>query len=198
METGEVKTQTMGTDIEFCVERRESNEWVSCDTWTRNPDPAGFLTGQDFLVDTCWGDREYDVFSILAGVRSTGDYTAIAPLRELPDDMSENLATHARDRVGDGWGHSPSWLTLAEILAFDWDQHITLEGYARASHFHRWVCSGRREAGMPPPDLFKLIEVKELGHALLSEEEIFERTEPIGNPYETKRCFTRGPAHGRS
>lgn len=177
----------MSTDIEFYVERREGDEWVSCDTWNRNPDPDGFLTGEDFIAAPCWNDRDYDMFSILADVRSTGDYTSIAPLRGLPDDMSIMLSTYAHERVSGGYGRSPSWLTLAEILAFDWDQHVKLEGYAHASHLHEWVRAGRREAGIPPPDLFELAEVKERwpDHSLISENEVLLRTEPIDNPYET-------------
>lgn len=178
----------MGTDIEFYVERREGDQWVPCDEWTQNPDPYAFLTGDDFQAEPCWSDRSYDVFSILAGVRSTGDYKAIAPPRGLPDDMSEMLHGRAHAHIDDGYGHSPSWLTLADILAFDWDQTVTFEGYAHASHFHEWVLAGRRDAGIPPPDLFDLASIEETwpDRSLLSEKELLQRTEAIGNPYEPK------------
>lgn len=78
-------------------------------------------TGRDLRW---YQSRNYDVFAMLAGIRNgtafagcdTGDgFRVIAEPRGEPSDMSTALRA-----VDDKFDHTPSWLTLAEILAFDW------------------------------------------------------------------------------
>ncbi|UQN06079.1 hypothetical protein [Deinococcus sp. QL22] len=65
--------------------------------------------------------RDYDLFAILGGVRNRMNVRPISPCRGIPDDVS--------DEVRDAWRaaqhypevHSPSWLSLHELLTFDWD-----------------------------------------------------------------------------
>lgn len=78
------------------------------------------------LRDMRWyHNRNYDVFAILADVRNghgfagvaTGNgFNVIAEPRGIPDDLSPMVRDHS------SWDHTPSWLLLAEILAFDWTQ----------------------------------------------------------------------------
>lgn len=56
--------------------------------------------------------RAYNLFGVLAGVRR--DFTPIAPPRGMPSDVSECVREHHT------WDHTPSWFTVAELLAFDW------------------------------------------------------------------------------
>ena len=93
----------MGTDIYLHAERRIGGAWQYC----------GKL--DDLEV------RNYQFFAILANVRnpirSTVPFDYIVKPRGFPDDMSEELQQ-------DGLlfcGHDPGWVTLRELLDFDWD-----------------------------------------------------------------------------
>lgn len=98
----------MGCDIHTCVEQRESNGW----TW--------ISWGVTNKYGDCepFGDRIYAVFGWLADVRN---YSAVPPIsqpRGLPGDTSPDVL-----RVYEEWGfdaHSASWLSVDELLAFDY------------------------------------------------------------------------------
>lgn len=68
--------------------------------------------------------RDYELFSVLAGVRNRLDIRPIAPPRGVPEDVGEavraawNAARHYPDI------HTASWLSLRELLDFDWDQSL--------------------------------------------------------------------------
>ena len=70
-------------------------------------------------------DRDYELFAVLSGVRDT-DYPVptISEPRGVPKDASSAfkgfIARMRRELPGAV--HSPSWATLAEILAYDLDQ----------------------------------------------------------------------------
>lgn len=116
--------------------------------------------------------RSYDTFSILADVRNgygfagvvTGEgFNPISAPRGLPTDLvyDERLPaddydeeeqedyTPGPDRpyVDGTWlgDHSFSWLTLAELLAYDWDQGTTKTGWLSKDEFARM----KREGGHP-------------------------------------------------
>lgn len=117
---------------------------------------------------TGYRDRNYDVFAMLANVRNgtgfagikTGSgFQVIASPRGLPADLSPKLSKlltwwdgPKRNRgteeeyealcneLGRGAGdHTPSWLTLAELLAFPIDdQRSVLNGIITAKQFTEW------------------------------------------------------------
>jgi hypothetical protein len=63
--------------------------------------------------------RDYGLFGWLANVRN---YSAVPPLaapRGLPNDASTDVRKEAEGWDGDG--HTHSWLSAAELLAFDYD-----------------------------------------------------------------------------
>lgn len=124
----------MGCDIHLYVETRNANgEWV-------NVPAKGHMPLTDFHTkygyDPDWFEgRSYDTFAILANVRNghgfagvkTGDgFRPIAKPRGLPKDTSAEVRRGAVDWGIDG--HSHSWLTVAEIDAYDWDQETFREG----------------------------------------------------------------------
>jgi hypothetical protein len=68
--------------------------------------------------------RTYEVFAILADVRNgeppwRAPFTPIAAPRGLPTDLSPELIAWAE--YCEGAIQSPNWLTLQEILGFDWE-----------------------------------------------------------------------------
>lgn len=94
----------MGCDIHFYVEQRQENG-----TW-------GVIGSRDSF----YGNRHYLLFSILADVRNRDEYPVI-PISQpkgFPDDVSQEIKT---EDWGTDW-HSRSWLTLKEILTYDWTQ----------------------------------------------------------------------------
>lgn len=91
----------MGCDIHTYVETLSADG-----TWS--------LRGQELFT---W--RQYGVFGWLADVRN---YSAVPPLaqpRGLPPDVSGDVAAEWEEWVPDG--HTPSWFTAGELLAFDYD-----------------------------------------------------------------------------
>ena len=67
-------------------------------------------------------NRNYSIFAFLAGIRNYSAITPIAVPRDLPEDASECVLEEI-----DGMGydaHGRSWLSLAELRAFDYDQPI--------------------------------------------------------------------------
>lgn len=95
---------------------------------------------------TCWYcDRSYDVFAMIANVRNgygfagcdTGDgFVPISEPRGYPDDLSDEAKhwAHMYDHEhgaclerGPG-DHSESWVTLAELQAYDWNKTTKKRG----------------------------------------------------------------------
>lgn len=63
--------------------------------------------------------RDYSLFAFLAGVRNYSGVDPISEPRGLPGDLSDEVA----EEWDDGFNyHSASWLSLEELLAFDYDQ----------------------------------------------------------------------------
>lgn len=94
----------MGCDIHTQAERKVNGKWEAI---------SGF-------VPFDW--RSYGMFAFLAGVRN---YSAVPPISEprgLPDDAVQS------DDLGD---HSFSWLSMDELLAFNYDQPLEDRRYTR-------------------------------------------------------------------
>lgn len=125
----------MGTDIHFFVERKVEGFWLSCDEWT----DEGYWHVSKYFYE----NRNYDLFAILANVRNgfgfagvdTGEgFFPISEPRGLPTDLSEEL----QRQVDNCLDHTPSWLTVAELLAYDWTQETTKSGILSLQEYLRW------------------------------------------------------------
>ena len=104
----------MGCDIHAYAEIRGSDG-----TWQYAGDNA--FPGNEYDKNCPFdGARDYRMFGFLADVRNYSHSPVIAEPRGVPDDASVKVrAEH------DWWesdAHSASWLTLAELLAYDYDQ----------------------------------------------------------------------------
>lgn len=145
----------MGCDIHLFVEAKANGKWGPKDAWEMDTDcepPALKVPyGKRF-----YDGRNYNLFSILANVRNgygfagckTGvGFVPIAMPKGMPDDASEAVAGESESWGEDG--HSHSWLTLREILEYDWTQTTTLRGYVDALSFREWMHS-RRDGGFGP------------------------------------------------
>jgi len=66
--------------------------------------------------------RQYGMYGFLAGIRNYSGVTPISERRGMPDDASQDVLSDF-----DSWGvdaHSPSWLSVAELAAFDYNQPV--------------------------------------------------------------------------
>ena len=94
----------MGCDIHCYAEKLQDGQWV-------------YLRGI-----TSFHVRHYGIFAFLAGVRNYSAITPISPTRWLPEDVSD--AVNEEHEIGASDAHSASWLSVAELLAVDYDQQV--------------------------------------------------------------------------
>lgn len=69
-----------------------------------------------------FSNRDYGTFGFLAGVRNYSNIPPICELRGFPCDASKSVE---QDYIG--WGddaHSSSWISVEELLGFDYDKQI--------------------------------------------------------------------------
>ncbi|NTF18116.1 hypothetical protein G6L37_06835 [Agrobacterium rubi] len=106
----------MGCDIHLIAQRKARPDETGA---AATEGSRGFIdvTG-DFL--DC---RSYGLFGFLAGVRN---YSGVAPIskpRGLPRDFHDGK--HVFHDLDNDWGcHNHSWLSLEEMLEYDYDQEI--------------------------------------------------------------------------
>lgn len=149
------KEGAVGCDIHFFVERRNGDgTWHTADAW--EPDEYEPNRIRVPYEKSFCHDRSYSLFSILANVRNgygfagvdTGDgFLPIAEPRGMPNDASPEVAAEAESWDGDG--HSHSYFTVAELLAFDWTQMTTRRGVLDLAEYVQWN-RWRRKYGEQP------------------------------------------------
>lgn len=126
----------MGCDIHLMVEKKvyhyddekkENGKWVNIDKWIENEDAFRFDEKDKMIIpreERFYSGRNYNLFSALAGVRSSSFINTpptISKPKGVPKDASSFYKREVRKWKGDG--HSHSWLTLAELKAFDWSEY---------------------------------------------------------------------------
>ena len=95
----------MGCDIHVYTEKKDDKG-----TWKSIPKLSVFQ------------DRNYNVFNFFAGVRKYDDIEPIALPRGIPKDVSSTARSSFKR-----WGmdaHTPSWLSLEELMAFNYDKKV--------------------------------------------------------------------------
>lgn len=119
----------MGVDIHSFVEIKKEGKWELFDEDV-------FPDYGDKKIDSPFNWRSYSLFGFLADVRNYSNCKPISENKGLPDD-SEYLNSESDDNYGygsqkgnrtikdnireDGNYHSFSWLTLKELIDFDYD-----------------------------------------------------------------------------
>lgn len=133
----------MGTDIHMIAEVRKDRVWHTILNkifveWE----------GTKFEKETCvpYGDRNYNLFAILADVRNgigfaglrTGErFNPISEPKGYPEDMCE----YSEEFLS--YEHSASWLTLKEIFDFDWNQMHRNYGIVSEEDYKETIMQGR-------------------------------------------------------
>lgn len=139
----------MGCDIHLYAEKRVDGEWVSADAWEPNedyPEESRRRVEVDYGKRFYKEGRDYALFGILAGVRC-GNREPIAAPRGMPEDASSEVRAECDVWASDG--HTHSWLTVAEIMAYDWTSPNTYTVWVNGPSYRAWD-GWRRNAGDPP------------------------------------------------
>lgn len=113
-----MEMMTMGCDIHIWYQKQNENgEWEDVDVSPRK---------SIFGYDLCPLDyRSYSLFGFLANVRNYSEIPPICEPRGWPDDVKEYLARYVED-----WDyHSHSWLTIKELMEFDYDKTFVDKEY---------------------------------------------------------------------
>ncbi|MEH6419901.1 hypothetical protein [Pseudomonas sp. CGJS7] len=76
--------------------------------------------------------RNYWRYSFLAGARNSFNIVPISEPRGLPDDVSGKIADESERQEGDALMHS--WLTLEELIAFDYDAPLRFKQGGRGEN----------------------------------------------------------------
>jgi hypothetical protein len=129
----------MGCDIHVYVEKKTNGKW-------------------DRVLKKFDLGRNYKLFSIFANVRNgygfagsdTGDALEyIAEPKGLPKDLTKEVEKEYLELGSDA--HTPSWLTLKEILDFDWTKKAVIRGVVKAFHIYSWT-EYHKNKGIPPDE----------------------------------------------
>lgn len=166
--TSQRKGNTMGCDIHLFVERIEEKAgepgtWVAADVfepvpddWIEDPNDPNERRIHVPYQALFYHERNYNMFAILANVRNgrgfagvdTGDgFVPISEPRGLPFNVSPEVKADSEHWGVDG--HSHSFFTVAELMAYDWTQVTTSRGTVDALTFWSW-CNWGRDQGDPP------------------------------------------------
>ncbi|HEX8721148.1 MAG TPA: hypothetical protein VF736_10990 [Pyrinomonadaceae bacterium] len=132
----------MGTDIYMYAEVRRGGAWRPAEPLVRNEyyvEGGGHTDGAEYRPREMFDDRDYVLFAVLAGVRRSRhtdtDYEPVSEPKGLPEDLSPELRGWAGRFGGDIY--CPSWLTLRELLEYNWHGKAALKRAmvdARAAH----------------------------------------------------------------
>jgi len=140
----------MGCDIHLYQEQKIDGQWKSTDVWSDKYKEGRLSVAYD---DMAYHDRNYNLFAILAdvrngrgcaGIKTSAGFNPIAQPKGLPGDISEQV--RAESDIWNVDGHSHSWLTLREILDYDWNQKTTLNGWVDAGDYENWKRRGHPES----------------------------------------------------
>lgn len=157
----------MGTDIHMIAEVRKNGVWQ-----TILDNIFVEREGTQFEAQTCvpYGDRNYNLFAILADVRNGTGFAGIRtgekfnPISE-PKGYPEDISEESYNFLGDDWGHhSASYLTLKEIFDFDWTQIHRNFGVVSEKDYRDHVMKGESPdswcGDISGPDYIKISEVE--------------------------------------
>lgn len=118
----------MDCDIHSHAERRNADG-----AWEDIPELAPFD----------W--RSYGMYGFLAGVRNYSAVTPIAEPRNIPDDASKVVKSHFEAWECDA--HNASWLSVTELVEFDYDTGMEDRRIARQVGMNSWNGGCTAEAG---------------------------------------------------
>lgn len=123
---------------------------MGCDIhiWAERKTDEGYETikGVQFAEGAAPFDwRSYGMYGFLADVRNYSGVPPIADRRGFPDDASGIITGDYDDWSGDA--HSASWLTVAELAAFDYEQPVEDRRVSVQLSANMWSGAGTADPG---------------------------------------------------
>lgn len=106
----------MGCDIHMFKEKLVDGKWVTADEWSAY-DYGDDEKGMEVPFQKRFTERNYDLFSILASVRTRNATGLEQAPRGLPFDVSPEVAADFERWVGDA--HSESFMYLHELKSLN-------------------------------------------------------------------------------
>ena len=136
----------MGWDIHLYAEFRKEEGWGWLAAGELEEDEDGGPLEIPYK-ERLYTGRNYELFSILAGVRNGSNLKSISDpvARGLPPDVSLAVLAQSNDWGADG--HAHSFLSLKEILDFDWIQKGSLSGVVKGPTYKDWFLHSDRKSG---------------------------------------------------
>lgn len=125
------------------IEDREVYDSETGDVKGFEPRPIPFYSG-----------RNYGLFGVLAGVRWQCPHGQIAEQRGLPADVSPEVQGEADDWGEDG--HSHSYLTLAELIAYDWTKPVPETVRVGSRGYAYWQQMSKNWGEHTPQSIYEL------------------------------------------
>lgn len=114
----------MGCDIHSFIEVFEAGEWN--------------YYGENFT-----DGRSYGIFGFLADVRNYSEVPVLSPRKGFPKD----ICPFTEQQFADGEIHSKSYLTLKELLDFDYDQEFEDVRCTVQASKNCWSGAGKSKPG---------------------------------------------------
>lgn len=183
----------MGCDIHLYAEVKVDGKWASRENWCREYDDQD--ADNVPYKDRLYTKRSYDTFAILADVRNgrgfagivTGEgFNPISAPRGLPPDVSPQVK--AQSNSWDGDGHSHSWLTLNELLDYDWTQETGKRGWVTLAQYFKWVAWGKGQ-GEGPDEYCGAVSGGNVKHLTAAQVESFAQELEQRASYEARQKF---------
>ena len=124
------------------AEVRKNDVWEKVDAIF----PSAFSEMQDILTDRVGDERNTILYELFGWVANrTEKYTEVKPINELkglPEDVSADIANNDYFR----FGGFTSYLTLEEILNYNWDATISHIGRISEKSYVNWKKNGTTPA----------------------------------------------------
>jgi len=120
----------MGCYIHIHMETRLSEK----ESWSET---SGNFGSEKWPATAPFDDRNYITFAFLADVRNYDDWIpCVIPPRGFPKDACEGVRMQFEEWSGDA--HTPSWLTLEELMSYDYGVFIK-DDEGKPSPLSEWL-----------------------------------------------------------
>lgn len=168
----------MGCDIHSFVEVKKDGKW-------QLPEPPIFV--HDKIGQMVYGEtnhnhpfnwRSYGVFGFLADVRNYSMVPPIAERRGKPEDVSD----YVKAEYWESDDHSHSWLSLKELLDFDYEAKFENRRITKQTGPHCWDGAALSEEGEGKVTAFREF----LGKPFFNDLETMSK---IGDPENVRIVF---------
>jgi hypothetical protein len=135
----------MGCDIHIMAEIKKNGKWEAAGKIFQHKN----WKDEIYYSEEPYEGRNYNLFGILADVRNgrgfagikTGEgFVPISEPKGVPKDASKVYKDMVREWDGDG--HSHSYFTVKELLAYDWNQYTMLQGCVSIDMYKKYKDTG--------------------------------------------------------